>query len=105
MPDVAVLDPNAPLQTSADTPPPNASAQTDWGKGWVKDGAFDHAAFDSAPDDFKAYRKELETFKDVPSLADDRYFAPDIAHATSLVTSGALVEPLGDLLPTLLGAR
>ena len=49
MPDVAVLDPNAPLQTSADTPPPNASAQTDWGKGWVKDGAFDHAALVVVP--------------------------------------------------------
>ena len=43
--------------------------------------------------------------KDVPSLADDRYFAPDIAHATSLVTSGALVASLGPVLPTLLGPR
>jgi histidine ammonia-lyase len=43
--------------------------------------------------------------QNVPSLADDRYFAPDIAHATALVTSGALVEPLGDILPTLLDDR
>jgi histidine ammonia-lyase len=41
--------------------------------------------------------------QDVPSLADDRYFAPDIGHATSLVTSGALADAVGgDALPTLL---
>ena len=41
--------------------------------------------------------------KDVPSLADDRYFAPDIEHATSLVTSGALADAVGsDALPTIL---
>jgi histidine ammonia-lyase len=42
--------------------------------------------------------------KDIPSLADDRYFAPDIEHATSLVTGGALARAAGaDALPTLLG--
>jgi histidine ammonia-lyase len=42
--------------------------------------------------------------KDVPSLADDRYFAPDIARATSLVTNGALADAVGaEVLPTLLG--
>jgi histidine ammonia-lyase len=40
--------------------------------------------------------------KNVPSLADDRYFAPDIEHATSLVTSGALADAVGgDSLPAL----
>jgi histidine ammonia-lyase len=40
--------------------------------------------------------------KDVPMLADDRYFAPDMEHATSLVTSGALADAVGgSSLPTL----
>ncbi len=40
--------------------------------------------------------------KNVPSLADDRYFAPDIAQATSLVTGGALANVAGsDALPRL----
>ncbi|MBS1166107.1 MAG: hutH [Proteobacteria bacterium] len=39
---------------------------------------------------------------DVPTLADDRHFAPDIDAATRLVTSGRLIAALGsDLLPTL----
>ena len=33
--------------------------------------------------------------KDVPTLTDDRYFAPDMEHATSLITSGALAEAVG----------
>src|SRR5471030_2528441 len=41
--------------------------------------------------------------KDVLSLADYRYFAPDMEHATSLVTSGALADAVGgDSLPTIL---
>jgi len=37
---------------------------------------------------------------EVPSLADDRYFAPDIAAAAALIRSGALVEASGaDVLP------
>ena len=40
--------------------------------------------------------------KDVPSLTDDRYFAPDISHATSLVTGGGLADVAGsDALPRL----
>ncbi|MGI3901880.1 MAG: histidine ammonia-lyase [Janthinobacterium lividum] len=35
----------------------------------------------------------------VPALADDRYFAPDMAEATALVRSGALVAAVGDSLP------
>ena len=102
MPDIAVLDPNAPSPTSADTPPPNASAQTDWGKGWVKDGAFDHTAFDSAPDDFKAYRKELETFKDVPSLAKSYHELRALASSKG----AALLEPLAkDASPELKAER
>lgn len=39
---------------------------------------------------------------DVPPLADDRHFAPDIEAATRLVTSGRLAAALGnDLLPPL----
>ena len=80
------LDPNAaPPSTSS---PPTGSS--DWGKSWVKDGAFDHAAFDSAPDDFKAYRKELETFKDVPSLAKSYHEL----RALSSAKGSALLEPL-----------
>src|SRR5471032_532389 len=40
--------------------------------------------------------------KDVPTLTDDRYFAPDMGHATMLVASGALAEAVGGAsLPTL----
>ena len=36
----------------------------------------------------------------VPTLTDDRYFAPDMAEATHLVTSGALLRAVGgDLIP------
>jgi len=37
--------------------------------------------------------------KDVPTLADDRHFHPDMGRATALVRSGALVAGAGDLLP------
>ena len=38
----------------------------------------------------------------VPSLEEDRLLAPDIAHATALVRSGAIAEAVGgDVLPTL----
>jgi hypothetical protein len=65
----ANLDPNAaPPATSA--PVTQTSSQTeDWGKGWIKDGAFDHAALDKAPEDFKGLRKQLETFKSPADLA------------------------------------
>ncbi|MCW6534920.1 histidine ammonia-lyase [Sphingomonas lycopersici] len=36
---------------------------------------------------------------EVPTLADDRHFAPDMAKATALVTSGALVKASGATLP------
>ncbi len=36
----------------------------------------------------------------VPTLEDDRFFAPDIAAATALVTSGALAEAAGVDLPS-----
>ena len=39
----------------------------------------------------------------VPLLTDDRYFAPDMEHATFLVFGGALADAAGrDALPTLL---
>ena len=41
----------------------------------------------------------------IPPLTDDRYLAPDIAAATELVSSGALLAGAGaDDLPTLEGA-
>jgi histidine ammonia-lyase len=40
----------------------------------------------------------------IPTLAQDRYLAPDIAAATELVTSGAILAAAGaDALPTLEG--
>ena len=40
--------------------------------------------------------------RDVPRLEDDRYFHPDIATATSLVSSGAVIDAVGAVaLPTL----
>ena len=36
----------------------------------------------------------------VPTLADDRHMAPDMAHATALVRSGALADAVGLDLPT-----
>ena len=38
----------------------------------------------------------------VPPLSDDRYFAPDMARATSLVRSGTLARTVGsEVLPAL----
>ncbi len=39
----------------------------------------------------------------VPHLSDDRYFAPDIAFAFGLVTSGTLVAASGGDLPSIAG--
>ena len=101
-PEAAVLDPNAPPPTSGDTPPQNSGAQTDWGKGWVKDGAFDHSQFDSAPDDFKAYRKELETFKSPYDLAKSYHELRALASSKG----AALLEPLAkDATPELKAER
>ena len=33
--------------------------------------------------------------REVPRLEDDRYFHPDIAAATSLVSSGAVIDAVG----------
>ena len=38
----------------------------------------------------------------VPTLVDDRHFAPDIAHATALVISGALVRAASGDLPSII---
>jgi histidine ammonia-lyase len=43
----------------------------------------------------KAFRAE------VPALADDRYLAPDLARAATLVAAGALSEATGVTLPDL----
>ena len=41
----------------------------------------------------------------VPTLEDDRYFAPDMLEATALVTTGALADSVGSVsLPTLADA-
>ena len=39
--------------------------------------------------------------REVPVLAEDRYFAPDIEAATRLVASGAIAAPAHDMLPEL----
>ena len=36
--------------------------------------------------------------REVPRLEDDRYFHPDIAAATNLVRSGAIIDTVGDAL-------
>ena len=42
----------------------------------------------------------------VPSLEDDRHFAPDMEQATALVVSGKLTEVAGDdVLPAIAEAR
>ena len=52
----------------------------------------------SAP--LEALRARLR--REVPRLEDDRYFHPDIAAATNLVRSGAIIEAVGDaVLPGL----
>ncbi len=78
------LDPNAApsQQTSLETP--------SWTKDWVKDGSFDHTAFDKAPDDFKAYRKELETFKTPDQLAKSYHELRAMASSKG----SSLLEPL-----------
>lgn len=40
---------------------------------------------------------------EVPTLADDRHFAPDMERATALVTSGALAAASGATLPGIAG--
>ena len=59
---------------------------------------FPCALASSAP--LEAVRARLR--REVPHLEDDRYFHPDIAAATGLVRSGAVIEAAGDaLLPRL----
>lgn len=58
-----------------------------------------HAPLASS-DALEAVRRLLR--QDVPHLDEDRYFAPDIAAATALVTSGRVVDQIGaSLLPGL----
>ena len=57
-----------------------------------------HAPLRSSPV-LEAVRAALR--REVPGLADDRYFAPDIAAATKLVSSGAIAAAAGDMLPGL----
>jgi hypothetical protein len=100
MPDISpgsappvTLDPNAPPTPDSNGSPPlnlNNPPPTDWAKSWVKDGAFDHTALDKAPDDFKALRKELETFKDVTGMAKSMHEL----RALSSKKGTALLEPL-----------
>lgn len=101
----ASLDPNAgPTPDSSSSAPatPTGSQTDDWGKGWIKDGAFDHTALDKAPDDFKANRKQFELFKSPADLAKSyaelRKMASD--------KGSALLEPLPkDATPELKQAR
>jgi histidine ammonia-lyase len=55
-----------------------------------------HAPLATSPR-LESVRKALR--KRVPHLDEDRYFAPDIAQATALVTSGALTKAAGGSLP------
>ena len=59
---------------------------------------FHMALSSSAP--LEALRARLR--REVPRLEDDRYFHPDIAAATNLVRSGAIIDAVGDaVLPRL----
>jgi len=61
---------------------------------------FHVALSSSAP--LEALRARLR--REVPRLEDDRYFHPDIAAATNLVRSGAVIDAVGDaVLPRLEG--
>src|ERR1700690_3265095 len=82
------LDPNA--APPAPSPSPTPSPDTSWTRDWVKDGSFDHNAFDKAPDDFKALRKELETFKTPDQLAKSYHEL----RAPSSKKGADLLEPL-----------
>ena len=55
-----------------------------------------HAPLRSSPA-LEAVRAALR--REVAGLADDRFFAPDIAAATRLVSSGAIAVAAGDMLP------
>ena len=57
-----------------------------------------HAPLRSSPA-LEAVRAALR--REVPGLAEDRFFAPDIAAATELVSSGAIAAAAGDMLPGL----
>jgi histidine ammonia-lyase len=58
-----------------------------------------HAPLTSSPALERARARLREV---VPPLQEDRFFAPDMALATDLVTSGALADAVGDLpLPVL----
>lgn len=59
---------------------------------------FHHPLLSSAP--LEALRALLR--REVPRLEDDRYLHPDIAAATKLVSSGAVIDAIGDVaLPSL----
>ena len=61
---------------------------------------FHMALSSSAP--LEALRARLR--REVPRLEDDRYFHPDIAAATNLARSGAIIDAVGDaVLPRLEG--
>jgi len=53
----------------------------------------------SSSQPLEAVRKALR--EQVPSLADDRYFHPDMEAANALVRSGAIIEAAGYPLPGL----
>ena len=57
-----------------------------------------HAPLRSSPV-LEAVRAVLR--REVPGLADDRYFAPDIEAAARLVASGAIAAPAHGMLPEL----
>ena len=59
---------------------------------------FHHPLLSSAP--LEALRALVR--REVPRLEDDRYFHPEIAAATKLVSEGSVIDAVGDVaLPSL----
>ena len=85
------LDPNAPpAQSTAPATPTTSTDSGEWAKGWIKDGTFDHTALDKAPEDFKAFKGELERYKSPLELAKGYHELRALASKKG----AALLEPL-----------
>ncbi len=97
----ATSTPPAPQNAPQTSPQPSTPPPSDWAKGWVKaDGSLDHSAFDKAPDEFKAMKKDLERYKTLPD-----YIKGQRAHAEMLGKKG-LVDPLpADATPEQIAER
>lgn len=66
-----------------------ATSQEHWAHNWLKpDGSLDHTAFDKAPDEFKAFRKDVERYKTV-----DEYLKGQ-RERDALLGKKGIVDPL-----------